>query len=272
MTTRIAPIVGAVAVVVVSTLLAVWSSDRPAQGAVAAARAPGQPEGTGQTDVSGRSESTEGDPVRGRELFQRGCASCHGADGQGVEDRGPDLSEAGAASADFYLSTGRMPMDEPSRQTRRKRPAYDAADRADLVAFVAQLGDGPAIPDVDVHEGDLAEGQEIYTDQCAACHSSAGAGGAVGQNVFAPGVTSATELEIAEAVRVGPGAMPAFGERALDDEQLASVIRYVEFLRSPDDRGGAPLGRIGPVPEGLVAWLVGIGSLVLFMRWIGDRS
>ncbi len=263
MTTRLAPILGAAAVVALSTLVAVATSDAPAHGAVVAEHA---------SPSSAGSEQAEGDAVRGRELFQRGCASCHGPEGGGVEDRGPDLSDAGAASADFYLSTGRMPMDEPSRQTRRKRPAYDEADRADLVAFVAELGDGPAIPELDAHEGDLAEGQEIYTDQCAACHSSAGAGGAVGQNVFAPGVTGATSLEIAEAVRVGPGAMPAFGERALDDEQLASVIRYVEFLRAPEDRGGAPLGRIGPVPEGLVAWLVGVGALVLLMRWIGDRS
>ena len=246
MIARLAPILGAVTVVAITTVVAIGSS-------------------------GGSTADASGDADRGRALFQRGCASCHGVEGEGVEGRGPDLRQAGAAAADFYLSTGRMPMDEPSRQTRRKRPAYDDADRADLVAFVGELGDGPAIPEL--HPGgDLAEGQEIYTDQCAACHSSAGAGGAVGQNVFAPGVTRATPLEIAEAVRIGPGAMPAFGERALDDEQLASVIRYVDHLRSPEDRGGAPIGRIGPVPEGLVAWLVGIGALVLLMRWIGDRS
>ncbi len=245
-----APIVGVVAVVTMTAVVGIGAS------------AGGSPDG---------GDPLGGDPARGRELFQRGCASCHGATGEGIDERGPDLRGSGAAAADFYLSTGRMPMDEPSRQTRRKRPAYDGADRADLVAFVASLGDGPPIPEL-VPGGDLAEGQEIYTDQCAACHSSAGAGGAVGQNVFAPGVTKATPLEIAEAVRIGPGAMPEFGERALDDEQLASVIRYVEHLRAPEDRGGAPIGRIGPVPEGLVAWLIGIGSLVLIMRWIGDRS
>ncbi len=256
-------LLGAVAVVTIATVVGVGTSDAPpheppvSPDHVAAIAAGTQPDG--------------GDPARGRELFQRGCASCHGADGEGVEDRGPDIREAGAAAADFYLSTGRMPMDEPSRQTRRKRPAYEAEDRRHLVAFVRSLGNGPEIPEL-APGGDLAEGQELYTDLCAACHSSAGAGGAVGQNVFAPGVTRATPLEIAEAVRIGPGAMPAFGERALDDGQLASVIRYVDHLRSPEDRGGAPIGRIGPVPEGLVAWLVGIGALVLLMRWIGDRS
>ena len=256
MRARLVPVLGLLAVAFV--------------GALAASADAADPTAPARTGAAQQGDG-EGDPVRGEALFQRGCASCHGAEGEGVDERGPDLRDAGAAAADFYLSTGRMPIDDPSRQTRRKRPAFDEAERADLVAYVASLGDGPPIPEL-VERGDLAEGQDLYTDLCAACHSSAGAGGAVGQNVYAPGVTGATPLQVAEAVRVGPGAMPAFGERALDDHQLASVIRYVEFLRDPDDRGGAPIGRIGPVPEGLVAWLVGIGVLLLAMRWIGDRS
>ena len=207
----------------------------------------------------------------GRRLYEVGCTSCHGADGRGVEERGPTLHGAGAASADFYLSSGRMPMDSPKGQTRRKPPAYSEDEIDALVAYVATFGEGPPIPEVRPEDGDLAEGQQRYTANCAACHSSAGAGGAVGQSVYAPAIWPASPLEVAEAVRIGPGAMPAFGPGTIDDDELASIVRYTEYLGDPSDPGGAPLGRLGPVPEGMVAWIVGGGALVGATRWLGGR-
>ena len=52
---------------------------------------------------------------RGRDLFVQGCSSCHGFDARGVAGVGPDLHWVGEEAADFYLRTGRMPLDEPSR-------------------------------------------------------------------------------------------------------------------------------------------------------------
>ena len=223
--------------------------------------------------VGGGTQAPAGEPRtdEGARLYEVGCTSCHGVEGKGVEGRGPSLAEAGAASADFYLTSGRMPMDSPRGQTRRKPPAYSPEEIDALVAYVASLGDGPAIPDVDPDDGDLADGQQLYTANCAACHSSAGVGGAVGQEVYAPPVTPATARQVAEAVRIGPGAMPAFGPGTLDDEGLASIQRYTEYLDDPEDPGGAPLGRLGPVPEGMVAWIAGAGALVVVARWLGAR-
>jgi ubiquinol-cytochrome c reductase cytochrome c subunit len=206
----------------------------------------------------------------GRRLYLTGCSTCHGVEGEGT-DRGPSLEEAGAASAYFFLSTGRMPMSEPDEQPRRKPPAYDEDEIDALVAYVATLGDGPEIPEVDPEAGDLAEGNLLYSANCAACHNSAGSGGAAG-DFLAPDLYSATPTETAAAVRVGPGAMPRFGEEQLDQEELDSLVRYVEHLDDPTDRGGLPLGRVGPVPEGLVAWIVGLGLLLLVARWIGTRE
>ena len=184
-----------------------------------------------------------GDPVRGRELYLLGCSSCHGPDGGGVDGRGPTLREAGAAAADFYLSTGRMPAARPGVQNLRKTPAYPPDERADLVAYVATLGDGPAIPDIDLEGGDLSRGQQLYTANCAACHNAAGSGGALGQDHFAPRILDATPLEVAEAARIGPGTMPVFGPGTLPDEDLEAIVRYVRYLEDPDDPGGAALGR-----------------------------
>lgn len=212
------------------------------------------------------------DVAAGKELYQIACTTCHGADGQGVEDRGPSLIGVGAASADFYLSTGRMPLDRPRSQAERKKVAYSPVQIRQLVAFVASLGPGPPIPDIDPAEGDLAEGNRLYANNCAPCHSSAGAGGALGHAVYAPPLNRSTPLQVAEAIRVGPGAMPVFGPEALDDEQVASVARYVEYLRHPDDRGGLGLGHLGPIPEGFVAWVVGLGAMLMAVRWIGTKD
>lgn len=228
------------------------------------------------------SASNAADIAGGRQLYQVACTTCHGTEGEGVEDRGPSLVGVGAASADFYLSTGRMPLDRPRAQAERKRVAYTPVQIRQLVAYVASLGPsgpgsgvagpGPAIPRIPASAGDLAEGNRLYANNCAPCHSSAGAGGALGHAVYAPPLNRATPVQTAEAIRVGPGAMPVFGPETLDDEQVASVVRYVEYLRKPDDRGGLGLGHLGPIPEGFVAWVVGLGAMLMAVRWIGTKD
>jgi len=230
--------------------------------------------GTGAAEVRAQPTTPPGpaDTEGGRQLYAIACTTCHGPAGEGVEDRGPTLIGVGAASADFYLSTGRMPLDRPRAQAERKRVAYSPVQIRQLVAFVASLGPGPPIPRVDPAAGNLADGNRLYANNCAPCHSSAGAGGALGHAVYAPPLNRATPVQVAEAIRVGPGAMPIFGAETLDDEQVASVVRYVEYLRKPDDRGGLGLGHLGPIPEGFVAWVVGLGAMLMAVRWIGTKD
>ena len=157
-------------------------------------------------------------------------------------------------------------------QAERKRVAYNPVKIRQLVAFVASLGPGPPIPVVDPKQGDLPEGNRLYANNCAPCHSSAGAGGALGHAVYAPPLNRATPVQVAEAVRVGPGSMPVFGPDTIDDGELASIVRYVEYLKDPDDRGGLGLGRLGPIPEGFVAWVFGLGAMLVAVRWIGTKD
>jgi ubiquinol-cytochrome c reductase cytochrome c subunit len=152
-------------------------------------------------------------------------------------------------------------------------PRYDATTRRALVDYVVELagGGGPGIPDVRPDAGDLAAGGETFRLQCAACHAWSGEGGALLQRE-APSTHPASALEIAEAVRAGPGTMPAFGRAAVDERELQSLVRYVQYLDRPDDRGGAPLWHLGPLAEGAIAVFVGLGLLVIAVRWIGTRS
>jgi ubiquinol-cytochrome c reductase cytochrome c subunit len=217
-----------------------------------------------------------GDVGRGRQLYEVGCVSCHGASGDGVRttdgERGPSLKHAGEAAAYYYLSTGRMPLANSEERPRRKPAAYPARDIDALVAYVASLGDGPPLPRTDPAAGDLAKGGELYRANCQACHSASGSGGALSYGRAAPGLHSAAPPQIAAAVRSGPGQMPVFGEDVLDDPALASTIRYVRYLRDPADPGGLPIGRTGPIPEGFVAWIIGIGALLALTTWIGTRA
>jgi ubiquinol-cytochrome c reductase cytochrome c subunit len=206
----------------------------------------------------------------GRALFVEGCASCHGLDARGIPGRGPSLHDAGAGAADFYLSTGRMPLAEPTDQPMRADPAYSREDIDALVRYIGSLG-GPPIPEVHPERGDVRLGLRVFTENCAGCHQTSGAGGVVTKAVI-PKLWEASPLEVAEAVRTGPYVMPEFGEEQIDQHELDSIVRYVELTKHPDDRGGWPLGHVGPVPEGMVAWLLAGAALVGAARLIGKRA
>ena len=214
-------------------------------------------------------------PDAGRVLYLQDCAWCHGATGERTEF-GPTLRGVGAASADFMLSTGRMPIPEPIDNPPQRPVRYSPQQIAALVAVVESFGDGPGIPRVDPSRGDERLGLRLYQENCAACHGASGSGGAMTQGLIAPSVLNSTPREIAEAMRLGgaglfTGNMPRFDPETFDDHDVNSIIAYIERLPR-EDRGGASLGRIGPVAEGFVAWAVGLLALVLVIRWIGSRE
>ena len=201
-------------------------------------------------------------------LYLQNCASCHGSQGEGAT-AGPPLIGVGAASVDFYLRTGRMPMGAPGQRAQRQDPAYNDAQIRALVEYVVSFGgDGPDIPQVRAG-GDLRRGWELYTANCAACHAATGAGNAVGGGNVAYGLGQATDVQIAEAMLIGPGVMPKF---ALDDTDRDAIIAYVGYLRSAPAPGGAPIGGFGPVAEGFVAVFIGLVLLVGVAMFVGRQS
>lgn len=208
---------------------------------------------------------------RGRGLFVDGCSSCHGIDARGIPGRGPSLHGAGAAAADFYLSTGRMPLPAPGEQPLRGKPAYPPDDVDALVAYVASLAPGPTVPAVRPERGDLAEGRELFASRCAGCHQIAGAGGIV-TGAAVPDFEATEPVQVGEAVRVGPYLMPRWSERAIDPAELDSLTRFVMETKKPRDDGGWGIGHIGPIPEGMVAWLIAGAALLLVVRLIGERT
>jgi ubiquinol-cytochrome c reductase cytochrome c subunit len=220
----------------------------------------------------------------GRVLYAQDCAWCHGGQGQGTTF-GPTLDGAldGGAYTDFMLSTGRMPLDSPGQRVTRNEPRYDDAQIAAIVGYVSSFGgSGPPIPEPHPAAGVLSSGERLFQENCAACHGMTGVGGALTQGRFAPPLDRATPTEVAEAMLVGPGcsnssrscgpgsgAMPRF---ELTPEEVDAITRYVLYVQSPQDAGGWSIGRVGPVAEGAVGLLVGLGLLLIVIRWIGTSS
>lgn len=223
------------------------------------------------TLTSGRpSEAVPDDVAGGAALFADRCSSCHGVNGEGVSDRGPDIRDEGAAATDFVLRTGRMPMADPGMQARRGPVQFDDTEIEQLAAFVGALGDGPPVPDVQVERADVANGGAEFRLNCAACHVASGAGTAIGGSNRAPSLMDSSPTEVGESIVVGPGAMPVFG--GLTSSDINDIAGYVRVLQRERSDGADALGGVGPVAEGLAAWLLGLLPIVAFTRWIGRSS
>ncbi|HET7831016.1 MAG TPA: c-type cytochrome [Candidatus Limnocylindrales bacterium] len=209
------------------------------------------------------------DPVvaAGRQLFVANCASCHGPQGEGGA-AGPSLIGVGAASADFYLRTGRMPLSAPNQRVVPQEPHFADPEIQALVAYVASLGDGPAIPQVS-SGGDLHRGWQLFQANCAACHNATGSGNAIGGGFVAVGLGNADPTTIAEATIIGPGAMPAF---RFDDRELADLAAYIEYLATAPAPGGAAIGQTGPVAEGFIGVAIGLPALILVSLFVARHA
>lgn len=210
----------------------------------------------------------------GRRLFLEGCSSCHGLAAQGTTD-GPTLVGVGGASVDFQVGTGRMPLTQPGAQVQEKPPVYNQAQIDQLAAYVDSLAPGPDIPsasEYDYSGADVAEGGELFRSNCSQCHNFAGQGGALTRGKYAPSLMDVEPKHAYEAMLTGPQSMPVFGDGTLKPHEKQAIIKYVKTLENEPNPGGAGLGRIGPVSEGLVGWVVGIGLLCVVAVWITARA
>ena len=214
--------------------------------------------------------------ANGKKLFVANCATCHGANGLGIDQAGPSLAGVGAASVDFQMGTGRMPMTEPGVQAKDDlQVKFTDEEISDIAAYVATLGPGPSVPDeeyTDGSKGDPGKGGQIFRVNCAMCHNSAGAGGALTRGKDAPKVNDVSGKHIYEAMVTGPQSMPVFNDANLSPESKRDVIAYLEAQQEAGNPGGNPLGSLGPVPEGLFIWTIGLGLLVGFAVWLGQKS
>ena len=224
-----------------------------------------------ETTAADRSVQIE----EGRQIFLKGCSSCHGLNAEGAQIA-PSLIGVGAASVDFQVGTGRMPLAEMSAQAMRKDPIYNAEETAALAAYVATLAPGPAIPAESSlnfeRDGSTAEGGELFRNNCAMCHNFAGQGGALSQGKYAPTLMGVEPKHIYEAMVTGPQSMPVFSDKTITPEEKMSIIKWIKAAEKEPNLGGASLGRVGPVTEGLLGWVLGLGMLIGVAVWLAMKA
>jgi ubiquinol-cytochrome c reductase cytochrome c subunit len=208
--------------------------------------------------------------ANGKALFQANCSSCHGLEAQGT-DLAPSLIGAGSAAVYFQMSTGRMPAKEAGAQNERKPTLFTEQQILDIGEYIQSIGGGPQVPtpeQVSTEGADTALGSQLFSANCAQCHGFAGAGGALTYGKHAAALTQSTPTQIYTAMLTGPEAMPVFSDGTVPPEAKRDIIAYIEATRTEPNPGGFSLGRIGPVTEGLVIFLGGLGVLVLIALWI----
>ncbi|RVU26316.1 c-type cytochrome [Streptomyces antnestii] len=212
----------------------------------------------------------------GKKLYAVGCASCHGTGGQGSTD-GPPLTGVGAAAVDFQVGTGRMPAQQPGAQIPKKKVIYSQAEIDQLAAYVASLGAGPSIPtknQVSPEGADIANGGELFRTNCAQCHNFTGEGGALTHGKFAPSLEGVSPKHVYEAMQTGPQNMPSFPDTTMPEKNKKDIIAYIDAVNGDKTTspGGLKLGGLGPVSEGLFAWIFGLGALVAVAVWVAART
>jgi ubiquinol-cytochrome c reductase cytochrome c subunit len=231
------------------------------------------PAGKAQADETSQSLTIK----EGRKLYEVGCASCHGTGGQGSSD-GPSLVGVGSAAVDFQVGTGRMPAaTSQGAQVPRKKPVYTQTQIDQLAAYIASLGAGPVVPTKQQYGpagADIAKGGELFRTNCAQCHNFTGKGGALTKGKFAPTLEGVDPKHIYEAMQTGPQNMPSFPDTTLSSKNKKDIIAYLHAVDSSEttNPGGLELGGLGPVSEGLFAWIFGLGALIAVAVWVAART
>jgi ubiquinol-cytochrome c reductase cytochrome c subunit len=216
----------------------------------------------------------------GEQLYDTACITCHGANLQGVADRGPSLIGVGEAAVYFQVDTGRMPAMRGEAQAQRKDPAFDEAQIDALGAYIQANGGGPVVPrdqngqiaEASLIGDSVARGGDLFRLNCASCHNFVGKGGALSSGKYAPELAPAAPSHIYTAMLTGPQNMPKFSDRQLSPDEKRDIIAYVREATETPTPGGLGLGGFGPTSEGMVAWIVGMVAIIAAALWIGARA
>lgn len=235
---------------------------------------------TPEPQVAVADESADAMMRAGAELYETSCVTCHGANLQGVQDRGPSLVGVGDAAVYFQVSTGRMPAMSLGAQAPEKPPNFDEAQIDALGFFIQANGGGPEVPrgengeilTEELRGSDVARGGDLFRLNCASCHNFTGRGGALSSGKYAPELVDASEPVIYTAMLTGPQNMPKFSDRQLSPEEKRDIVAYVRMAAETPNPGGYGLGGFGPAPEGMAAWIIGMVAVIGAAMWIGARS
>lgn len=197
-----------------------------------------------------RKQPANGNLSEGRKVFQERCATCHGMKGEGVSSviaiGGPNIQAVHDPKVVVRtLKTGNGIM--PSFARVLSKQEMDS-----VAAYVTQK-----LAVIPLGPSHLGNGGMLFRQYCSTCHRTAARGGALAfTGVNAPDLVGKDPAIVAGAIRSGPGPMPKFSTSEISNQELSSIVAYVQYVEHPPDPGGSPLGWYGPVAEGLAAWVI----------------
>ena len=214
------------------------------------------------------------DIAAGHQLYQLSCITCHGANLDGIKGQGPSLIGVGGAAVYFQVSTGRMPLSQQGAYAPRKEAKFNEQQVDQLAAYVESVGGGPTLPLGNLRGSDssIAEGGELFRLNCASCHGTTFRGAPLSAGKIAPSLWEANDKQIVAAMLTGPESMPVFSDNQLTPDEKRAIVAYIQTLKASKDPGGAGIDRIGPVSEAIVAWVGGVGVLMIVILWIGAKQ
>lgn len=192
--------------------------------------------------------------LRGADLFDKHCASCHVLAGYG------DPKKASATNLDGWTTPrwiesmthdpdgaeffGRGPFKGkmPSVDVRPKDvPAgepwtpmvHSDAERKAVALFLSSLGDEPGDTPVAVDTKTRALGEKIVTDRCTTCHLFKGEGDDEGSDV-APELSGYGSIAWTRAQVADPSSSTTYRKKALDAELKKHMPRFDKELSAED--------------------------------------
>jgi ubiquinol-cytochrome c reductase cytochrome c subunit len=226
------------------------------------------------TSGAADNQSSAADIAAGRQLYETSCITCHGANLQGVTNRGVSLLGVGGAAVYFQVSTGRMPATGLGPEQYRKTAKFTDEQIRELAAYVQSKGGGVDIPAGTVRgtDADVAEGGNLFRLNCASCHGTTFKGAPLSAGKTAPSLNEATDLQIYTAMLTGPESMPIFSDNEITPDQKRAIVAYIQTIKSSADPGGSGIDRIGPVSEAIVIWVAGVGAIMIAILWIGAKT
>jgi ubiquinol-cytochrome c reductase cytochrome b subunit len=192
--------------------------------------------------------------LRGRDLFDKHCASCHVLGEMGDPEKAtatkldgwgtPAWIQAMIHDPDAPEFFGRGPYKEqmPSVDTRPKnKPANEPwsamvktpEEKSAVALFLASLGDEPGDPPRPIDPATLALGEKIVSERCTTCHLYKGDGDDQSTGI-APELAGYGSIAWTRAQVGNPATATTYRDKALDPEMKKHMPRFDADLSAGD--------------------------------------
>ncbi len=188
------------------------------------------------------------DPASGAPIYAEKCLPCHGASGKGDGPQANNLSSPPPSIGAVENIRAARPVDWFQMVTQGNlqnlMPGFSGSlndrQRWDVVAYVFSLG---------MDEAQLAQGEEIFSAQCAECHGASGEGSGQTPDWTDPArLAQRSEAELRDVFTGGVEGHPSFAD-SLEENQQWALTSYIRSLSFAGASAAGSTAQTTPAPE-----------------------